>query len=57
MRGLPAIAKDQVPKDGNEQASTVLVLNERNFTVYTATLTFAGLWLGEDEPPVAEPSE
>lgn len=50
MRSLPALAKDRVPKDGDEQAFTVLVRNERNFTVYTATLTFAGLWLGEDEP-------
>lgn len=54
MHALPTMTKDQVPKDGNEQAFTVLVRNERNFTVYTATLTFAGIWLGEDEPPTEE---
>lgn len=57
MRSLPELAKDRMPKEGNEQAYTVLVRNERNLTVYTATLTFTGIWLGEDEPPAAEPSE
>ncbi|MCJ2104909.1 hypothetical protein MKK70_05845 [Methylobacterium sp. E-041] len=54
MHALPAIARDKVPEDGNEQAYTVLVRSERNLTVYTATLTFAGIWLGEDEPPTEE---
>ncbi|GJD66325.1 DUF6894 family protein [Methylobacterium frigidaeris] len=51
MQVLPAIARDGVPKDGNRQAFTVLVRNEDNLTVYTATMTFAGLWLGEEVPP------
>ena len=50
MKTLPALAMEWVHKDGNEQAYTVLVRNQRNLTVYTATLTFAGVWLGEDEP-------
>lgn len=53
MHVLPAIAWDSVPKDGDRQAFTVLVRNEGNLTVYTATMTFAGLWLGE-EVPLAE---
>jgi hypothetical protein len=54
MRALAAIAKDRVPQDGNKQAHTVLVRNKKNLTVYTATLTFAGIWLGEDEPLIEE---
>lgn len=47
MHALPAIAKDDIPRDGDRQAFTVLVRDEKNVTVYTATLTFAGLWLGD----------
>ncbi|MFK5597953.1 DUF6894 family protein [Methylobacterium sp. HMF5984] len=57
MHALPAIAKEKVPKDGNKQAYTILVRNERNVTVYTATLTFAGIWLGENEPPIEEQAD
>lgn len=56
MRALPAIAADKIHKDGDRQAFTVLVRNSANVTVYTATLTFAGLWIGEDIPPREEPS-
>ncbi|AWN49511.1 hypothetical protein DK419_26860 [Methylobacterium terrae] len=51
---LPSIARDAIPKDGDRQAFTVLVRNESNLTVYTATLSFAGLWVGEETPPRAE---
>ena len=54
MTALPAIARDAIPKDGDRQALTVIVRNASNLTVYTATLTFASIWLGEDAPPVAE---
>ncbi|GJD96105.1 DUF6894 family protein [Methylobacterium iners] len=57
MLMLPAFAKDKIPKDGDRQAFTMLVRNEAHVTVYTATLTFAGLWLGEDVPPIDEPSD
>ncbi|MBX9933259.1 MAG: hypothetical protein K2Y56_17280 [Methylobacterium sp.] len=50
MRVLPEMAKDLIPQDGDKQAFTVLVRNERNVTVYTASLTFSGLWIGEDAP-------
>lgn len=45
MKVLPAIAKDEIPQDGDRQAFTVLVTNEAGAPVYSATLTFAGLWL------------
>lgn len=50
MRVLPEIARDAVPQDGDRQAFTVLVADEAGLPVYTATLTFDGLWLrlGED---------
>jgi hypothetical protein len=54
MTALPAIARDAIPKDGDRQALTVIVRNASNLTVYTATLTFASIWLGEDVPPVAD---
>ena len=45
MRVLPEIARDEVPADGDRQAFTVLVADESGHPVYTATLTFAGLWM------------
>lgn len=50
MDVLPAVARDVIPTDGDKQAFTVLVRDENNVTVYTATLTFAGLWVGAMEP-------
>ena len=48
MEYLPAIAKEEVAKDGDRQAYTVLVKNESGAPVYSATLTFAGLWLDQE---------
>lgn len=45
MKALPSIAKDSIPKDGDRQAYTVLVRDEEGQSVYSATLTYAGLWL------------
>jgi hypothetical protein len=56
MHTLPEIAKEQVPKDGDTQSYSIFVRNYNNATVYTATLSFAGRWLGEDIPPIEEPS-
>ena len=47
MSTLPAIARDVIPTDGDKQAFMVLVRDENNVTVYTATLTFAGLWVSD----------
>ncbi|MDB5644402.1 hypothetical protein [Methylobacterium sp.] len=56
MHTLPAIAKQMIPAGSDAQAFLLLVRNEANVTVYTATLTFAGLWLGETVPPTEAPS-
>lgn len=48
MTALPALAKDEIPSEGDRQAFTVLVRDEAGRSVYSATLTFAGLWLGDD---------
>jgi hypothetical protein len=53
MTTLPAIANDTIPTDGDRQAFTVEVRDEDNVSVYTATLTFAGLWMGD--VPIPEP--
>jgi hypothetical protein len=45
---LPAIARDVIPKEGDQQTLTVIVRNTSNITVFTAILTFASIWLGED---------
>ena len=45
MRSLPEIARFAIPKNGENQAYTVLVRDENGSIVYTATLTFAGLKL------------
>ncbi|GEP12471.1 DUF6894 family protein [Methylobacterium gnaphalii] len=48
MATLPEIARWSIPLDGDTQAYTIRVRNEKGATVYTATLTFAGLRL--DDP-------
>ena len=55
MNVLPMVARDVIPTDGDKQAFTVLVRDENNVTVYTATLTFAGLWMGNVPIPEPEP--
>ena len=48
MHALPFVAKEVIPRTASDtQAFTVLVRDENNATVYTATLTFAGLWVGD----------
>ena len=54
MRALPSIARDEIPKDGDRQAFAVLVRDENDLTVYSATLTFAGLWIGDSPIPERE---
>jgi hypothetical protein len=53
MRALPEIARQAIPnRDADAQAFTVLVRDEQGATIYTATITFAGLWM--TEPALAE---
>ena len=42
---LPEIAADEVPKDGERQAITVLVADEDGKPVYLAAVTYTGSWL------------
>jgi len=44
-QSLPEIAADEVPKDGERQALTVLVTDEEGRAVYLAALTYTGTWL------------
>ncbi|WP_027174075.1 hypothetical protein [Methylobacterium sp. 10] len=44
-KSLPTIAADEVPKDGERQAITVLVTDEDGKAVYLAALAFTGTWL------------
>lgn len=45
MITLPEISRWEIPRDGDQQAFLVLVRDEAGATVYTATLTYAGLRL------------
>lgn len=44
-QALPEIAADEVPKDGERQAITVLVRDENRHAVYLAAMTYTGMWL------------
>ena len=44
-QALPEIAADEVPRDGERQALTVLITDESGQAVYLAALTFTGAWL------------
>ncbi|TXN40688.1 hypothetical protein FV232_22140 [Methylobacterium sp. WL30] len=54
---LPEIANTKIPKAGDQQAFMVMVRDEQNTVVYTATLAFAGLWMGDTPIPEPEQSE
>jgi hypothetical protein len=52
MHALPHIAKEVIPRTAKDsQAFTVLVRDQNNAAVYTATVTFAGLWMGDAPIP------
>lgn len=42
---LPEIVADEVPKDGERQAFTVLVSDEEGHPVYLGAVTYTGTWL------------
>ena len=46
-RALPAIAKDEIPADGERRFFTVVVRNADGHAVYTATIAYAGMRLDE----------
>ncbi|GJD73084.1 hypothetical protein CFIICLFH_1309 [Methylobacterium goesingense] len=44
-RALPAIAADEVPRDGDHRNYTVVVRDTLGAPLYTASLSFVGTWL------------
>lgn len=44
-RLLPEIAVHEVPADGEHQALTVLVTDDEGHPVYSAALSYTGIWL------------
>ncbi|MER2264443.1 DUF6894 family protein [Methylobacterium oxalidis] len=42
---LPDIAREEIPKNGDQRTFTVMVRDESGHPVYSATLSFAGLQL------------
>ena len=45
IRTLPDIARDEIPKDGDRRAFVALIRDEAGHPVFTATLSYAGVWL------------
>ena len=45
IRTLPDIARDEIPKDGDRRAFMVLVSDEAKRPIFSATLSYAGVWL------------
>lgn len=44
-RLLPDIARENIPQDGDRHIYTVLVTSEDGQPIYSAVLSFAGVWL------------
>ena len=44
-RLLPDIARDELVKDGDKRTYAVLVTDESGHPIYSATLTYTGIWL------------
>ena len=55
LRALPAIAADEIPMGGDRRHFTVLVKDDAGLPVYSATLSFIGMWLQRPPAAVAEP--
>jgi hypothetical protein len=45
IQTLPDVAREEIPHDGDRRTFTVLVTDENGRPVYSATLTYTGLWL------------
>ncbi|MCJ2037378.1 hypothetical protein MKK70_14290 [Methylobacterium sp. E-041] len=57
QRALFQRANTKIPKADDQQAFMVMVRDEKNTVIYTASLTFAGLWMGDTPIPEPEQSE
>ena len=47
MRSLPMIAADEIPHDGDHRNFVVVARDENGTPVYSATLSYVGLWLNK----------
>ena len=45
IQTLPDIARDEIPKDGDRRQFVALVTDEDGRAVFSATLSYAGVWL------------
>lgn len=45
QRLLPDIARSEIPRDADQSMFRVLVTDEEGHAVYSAALSYAGLWL------------
>lgn len=54
MQSLPAIVRDEILKDGDRQSFMVMVRDENNLVIYTATLSFADSWKGDASLPCSQ---
>lgn len=45
QKTLPEIAYHEIHKDGDRQSYVVVVTDEEGHPVYSATLSYTGLWL------------
>lgn len=45
IRTLPDIARDEIPRDGDRRAFIALVRDEDGRPVFSATLSYTGVWL------------
>ena len=45
IRTLPDIARDEIPRDGDRRSFVVLVTSEDGGPVFSATLSYTGVWL------------
>ena len=45
MRLLPDIVREEISKDGDHRAFAVLVTDADEHPIYSATLSYTGLWL------------
>ena len=45
IRTLPDIASDEIPKDGDRRHFVALITNESGQPIFSATLSYVGVWL------------
>ena len=46
---LPAVGYEEIPNDGDRRTLAVVVEDEEEQPIYSATLSYAGLWLTREQ--------